>query len=710
MKKSIYVLFQISIIIWLSSCSQFNKGHFQLCSGDKTASVYILPGEPEYVNLAVNDLISDVEKITGNKMPLVSSIEESSDNCIIIGSADHIKRNDRINQITGGDLDGLYGKWEAYRVKNYQGDKNYLVISGSDYRGTMFGIYDFIEHYLGVDPLYYWTDYEPEEQKELSWATIDINQQEPDFQYRGWFLNDEDLLTEWMEGAGPRFIDYPYYSQVVNPKIMEEVTEALVRLRYNLIIPASFVDIGNPPEKQLVDIAARRGVFLSMHHIEPMGVSGFTYRNYWKERGKEYKFSFYSNPEAMKEVWKHYAEMWSEYDNVIWQIGLRGTADRPMWTDDPTIPKSDEFRGKLISDAMKVQMDIIRSVDKRKEIPVTTTLWMEGSHLNKEGYLTFPEDVMIIFADNSPGWELQPDFFETEREPGRKYGIYYHHQLWGTGPHLAQGVSPSKAYEIFKLAVDHDSYDYGILNVSNIREFPLGLEANSAIMYNFNQFDPDSYLAEWCEKRFGEAAEEAEAAYSQFFDSYQTHGEDDMVFLLDGQMRSFGRGLLRNLNSRLSEPQKSHKKLTEFNNRWVGKISIEDVAKKVKLQKEGVAKAGELAEQARAKLEGQSLDFFEVNMIAQQKILLGINTWLDALLSATMEANEEDWKASVNMLEESMKGFELIWKGKELGSQGEKWKHWYRGDKKMNLPNVEKRTNEVLKTAQKSILELPENK
>ncbi len=708
MKIPIYVFLQITMLLWISSCSQSDSGHFQLCSEDETASVYILPGEPEYVHLAAQDLISDVEKITGKKIPLISSIEEGDNNCIIVGSANLIRDDERIKQIVGNDFDGLEGKWEAYRVKNYKRDKNYLVISGSDYRGTMFGIYDFIEQYLGVDPLYFWTDFEPEKKEKLSWPQINIEQEEPTFKYRGWFLNDEDLLTEWMESAGPRFIDYPFYSQVVNPKIMEKVVEAMLRLRYNLIIPASFIDIGNPPEKQLVDIAAARGVFLSMHHIEPMGVNGFTYRNYWKERGEDYKFSFYSNPEAMKEIWRVYAERWAEYPNVVWQIGLRGTADRPMWTDDPNIPKSDEFRGKLISDAMKVQMEIIKSVDAREEIPVTTTLWMEGSNLNKEGYLTFPDDVMVIFSDNSPGWELQPDFFETEREPGRKYGIYYHHQLWGTGPHLAQGVSPSKAYEIFKLAVDYDSHEYAILNVSNIREFPLGIEANAEIMYNFNEFDPDIFFAGWCEQRFGGAAKEAEAAYRQFFNSYQTHGERDMVFLLDGQMRSFGLGLLRNLKARLSEPQKNHKKLIDFNNRWVGNISIEEVAKKIYLQKEGMTKAGELAEQAQAKLNGQSLDFFEVNMIAQQKILLGINTWLDALVNATIAANDEDWKTSVSLLEDSMKGFDLIWEGKELGSRGEKWENWYRGDKKMNLPDVEKSTREVLETAQKSILELPQ--
>jgi hypothetical protein len=697
MKYITHIFLYLLIVLFESSCTESGERNFVLSSKDGVASLFILPGEPDYVHLAAQDLISDVEKITGQRIPLVTEINENSGNYLIIGSFKLLKSNDQIMKIIGNDFDKIEGKWEAYRVKNYNNDKNYLVIGGSDYRGIMFGIYDFIDQYLGVDPLYFWTDYEPVKQTELSWPEIDIYQDEPIFKYRGWFINDEDLLTEWMDGAGPRFIDYPYYSQVVNPEIMERAVEALLRLRYNLIIPASFIDISNPPEKQLVDIASARGVFLSMHHIEPMGVHGFTFRNYWKEKGKDYKFSFFSNPEAMKTIWQDYAEKWVNYPNVIWQIGLRGTADRPMWTEDPEIPESEEFRGKLISDAMQVQIEIIESVDKRDEIPVTTTLWMEGSNLNREGHLTFPENVMVIFSDNSPGWVMQPDFFETERESDRKYGIYYHHQLWGTGPHLVQGVSPLKNHEIFTLAIEYNSHEYAVLNVSNIREFPLGLQASAKMLYNFEEFDPDSFLREWCEERFGDAAHDAEAAYRQFFSSYQEFGEREIVFLLDGQMRRHGLTLLRKLRASLDENEKIDvNENYHFEDSRVGKIPFTEFAEKVSVQKESLEKAGEMAEHVRMQLTGHNLDFFEVNLIAQQKILLGITTWLEALLMAGKAETNGESKTVIYWMEKAVDAFELIKEGKELGSQGAKWEHWYRGDTKMNLPGVEKTTKEIL--------------
>ena len=49
------------------------------------------------------------------------------------------------------------------------------------------------------------------------------------------------------------------------------VLETAVRLGINLIIPASFVDIHNPPEENLIRMAVERGLYVSQHHVEPLG-------------------------------------------------------------------------------------------------------------------------------------------------------------------------------------------------------------------------------------------------------------------------------------------------------------------------------------------------------------------------------------------------------------------------------------------------------
>ena len=58
------------------------------------------------------------------------------------------------------------------------------------------------------------------------------------------------------------------------------VVETLLRLKFNLVIPASFLDIENPPEKKLFDAVARRGIYISQHHVEPLGLSHFAFEDF----------------------------------------------------------------------------------------------------------------------------------------------------------------------------------------------------------------------------------------------------------------------------------------------------------------------------------------------------------------------------------------------------------------------------------------------
>lgn len=52
-------------------------------------------------------------------------------------------------------------------------------------------------------------------------------------------------------------------------------------------------------------------------------------------------FSYFINKEKVEEVWKVYANEWTNFPNVIWQIGLRRIGDRPMWLADLNVPQTD---------------------------------------------------------------------------------------------------------------------------------------------------------------------------------------------------------------------------------------------------------------------------------------------------------------------------------------------------------------------------------
>jgi hypothetical protein len=678
---------------------------FTLVGPRQQATVVLAADEAECVRLAVDDLVGDVQKITGRRLRVVTGKpEQRHPNAVLVGK---IGKSRLPDAPTG---------WEAYRVQSLGGN---LILAGSDERETMFAIYDFIERYLGVDPLYFWSDREPAKRTTLSWPDVSITQNAPTFRYRGWFINDEDLLTEWQDSDGKRRIDYPFYGQIVSSKTIRHVVEALVRLRQNLLIPASFIDIRNPAEAALVREAARRGVFVSMHHVEPMGVSAFTFFNYWRAKkglplnGKGGDglplFSYFSSRPQLEEVWRVYATEWAKYPNVVWQIGLRGIADRPMWLADPGIPQTDADRGRLISEAMAFQRALIREVDPRPAPPVTTTLWAEGSLLNRAGHLRFPAGTTVVFSDTSPGWRMQADFHETPRVPGVSYGVYYHHQIWNSGPHLAQTVPPAQTHKVLGEVVAKGDTAYATLNVSNLREFVLGADASARMLLDFKNFKTESFLKTWFAERFGTAAPEVWTAYKTYFDGFALHSQTGTPVLMDGQIRSRAYALLNDLRLQLTDSvryaaTKQQKPEETEESRWV-KTALADMQSeavrpeeelwRLRRQKAGHQRADSLTQGVLPQLDSAQHRFLETNLLSHLDLMLGLETWLEALIEAKRAADAGQRADVTAWLTRATEAFARMKTGFDRNRATEKWRNWYRGEKKMNLTQSEQLTRTV---------------
>ena len=404
---------QITVAVLMAAAQARDPVPFRLSTPDATAVILALPNEPECVLLAAEDLAGDVERITGRRPGVVSDSAKAGDTCVVLATVSCPEGAAMAESVAPGLAGDLAGKREAFRVVSVAAKvgtaRRVLLIAGSDPRGTIYGVYAFCEKCLGVDPLYFWASYPPKQRDRLEWSDVNLAGDEPVVRYRGWFINDEDLLTEWYTDGGSRDIDYPFYSMVTSPKASRHVFEAALRLRMNLIIPASFVNITNPAEERLVADAVRRGLLVSQHHIEPLGVSGFGFLNYWRDKGEEVPYSYTAHPEKFDEVWREFADRWAKYgDNVVWQLGLRGIADRPLWASDQSAPKSMEDRGALISRAMARQYEIVRAVDSRPNPPATTTLWMEGAVLHEAGHLTFPKGITIVFATTAQDGRCAP--------------------------------------------------------------------------------------------------------------------------------------------------------------------------------------------------------------------------------------------------------------------------------------------------------------
>lgn len=463
---------------------------------EKSSTILVLKNKNEYVRLASLDLLRDITSVSASE--ILPEICEDGSGIII-------------EENTRPEIDPIDD--ESFSIV-CNGEN--VVISAPTYLGTIWGIYTFSEKILGVSPVHLWDGVSPEKRSRLDLTPFEINDKPEGFGFRGIFINDEDLLTGWKISGGRREIDYPWYNDTVDTSVMDRVVETALRLRINLLIPASFLDIDNPPEKALSDCVAKRGIYLSQHHIEPVGVSTFAFEKYLAKFNKKGEFSYIKNPELMEEIWRYYAEKWAQYDNLVWQIGLRGKIDRPVWEEED--PTQDELRryAEFISGALSRQKEIIEEATEGKAKYFTSTLWMEGARLAKAGFLAIPEGAISVFADNGPNQMYANDFYEVERDSSRDYGIYYHLQYFGLGPHLSPLTGLDKLCYNLKLAYDKGDRAYIILNSSNIREFTFELGAYSQMTWRSEDFSKEKYLDEYAE-RFGEQKEEVKSAIKAYY-------------------------------------------------------------------------------------------------------------------------------------------------------------------------------------------------
>jgi hypothetical protein len=671
---------------------------FKLFDKGFIADIFLDFFEPASIHKAVEDLQSDISKVSG-KLPIIKKyIPSGETGYVVIGSI----RNENFNNFLRNfniDMSAIKGRWENYVIMTFGLKDENLLICGSDDRGTMWGIYEFCEKYLGVDPLYFWTDNEPEEMEKLIIDKLNVLDGPKTYKFRGWFINDEDIFTEWKSGGGTRYIDYPFYHQVTHQSIIEKVIETALRLKQNLMIPASFVDIQNPAEENLVRMVTERGMFISQHHVEPMGVSHFAWDNYWRKRGLDISASFVKYPDKYEEIWSDYASKWARYGNVIWQFGLRGRGDRPVWYHDDSVSPSMEERGKLISSAIEKQKKVVEKVLGHNNFYSTTTLWMEGSELHNDGYLAFPEGTMVIFADHGPSQMLSEDFYNVKRHNSNEYGVYYHVAFWGDGPHLVQGTSLDKIYFNYKNAVEKGDTVYSILNVTNLREMVFGVKAVADITWDFNSFDKQRYLRDWCSRQFGSVnAEAASKVYQNIYASYyklDSKRIPDHLVLLDGMVRYAGLRLIEAMKEINNNPD------IILNNKTYFRSNEEAIAFYEKATSEALPMWKNAYDSAFYTLEqvGRRKQYFIDNIIVQIEIAVGLYSWLYYLsLAAKARLINKDEERTKENIHEAIYCMEKLLIDRKK-AEHDKWHGWYNGDKKMNLPQVLISTKELLNNA-----------
>jgi hypothetical protein len=380
-------------------------------------------------------------------------------------------------------LTGAAGAPESFSLRM---EGQVLAATGADVRGAIYAAYALSEDILGVDPWWFWADQEPARRAQIEVpAGLKKDFGPATFRYRGWFINDEDLLG----GYAPD----PLRENVFSLELLDRICETLLRLRGNMLVPGTF----NYPDERCWELASRRGLALNMHHILVVGLN--TYR--WPQ---DVPFSYSKHPDIMERYWQRCIEAYKGRE-VVWTVGYRGKHDRPFWADEPEL-KTPEARGAVITAAIAKQVELIRAVDPNGMI--IANLWAEGAEMMQAGHLKLPAGVVQVWPDDGTGMIRDNGTVQAGQ------GIYFHTaMLSGSHNQLSEMVPPSRIYGEIGRFVRAGATNFFLVNTSDIRPVPLSTECAMRFVWNaapqLGKSDAESmdeFLTEWCGREFGKGS------------------------------------------------------------------------------------------------------------------------------------------------------------------------------------------------------------
>jgi Ni/Co efflux regulator RcnB len=450
--------------------------------------------EPGPVKRATEDLRHDFAKVFGAEPKLVTSLSNAGPTAILIAQRESLPAD--TNCATTADREAF-----AFSIANAAG-KNVVCLTGADMRGTIYAIYEFSQKILGVDPMYLWTDKQPAKRASITLpADFAMTYPSPVFKYRGFFTNDEDLLTGWV-------VPKKGEQTGIALSTWDMVFETILRLKGNMVVPGTWIF----PDDAQVHAAAERGLIINQHHATPLGVNVAR----WPE-GVPYNFS--THPEILQQAWKDAVASYKPDEEILWTVGLRGLSDQSYAQLDPSVRDNDPLLGQRISEAIAEQMKIVRA--KYPNAQFITNLWQEGDRLRREGDLKIPPEVSLVWADSGYG-NLQDG-----GEVAAGQGMYFHIAMMnGQANQLSEMVSVKVIQSEIGRYIKAGATAYFLVNTSDIR--PVAMTARAVMEMAWGGVpattggatgeEDDAYYRRWATEEFGaKSADALTRIYKEYF-------------------------------------------------------------------------------------------------------------------------------------------------------------------------------------------------
>lgn len=461
---------------------------------DARVTIVVGADEPEPVRLAANDLANDFNKVFGTR-PKIAAQAAAGSAAVLIGEAAKLPKD----KLPKDRRPANVGAPESFSIAVSGKD---LVLSGADMRGAIYAIYQFSQKYLGVDPLYYWTDREPPRRRRIELpGNLNESYPAPAFQYRGFFLNDEDLLTGWAPGAKDR--------TGISLEVWNKIYESILRLKGNMVVPGTWIF----PDDAQIPAAAARGLIVTQHHAIPLGLNVAR----WP---RDVPYNYTTHPEILERAWKDAVAEYPKDAEILWDVGLRGLSDVTYASMDPSIRNNDKALGELIGKAIQDQMGIVRAA--RPNARFVTDLWQEGARLAQRGYLKIPPEVTTVWADDGYG------YIQDQGEVAAGQGAYYHVAMMNNQSNQLTEMVPVEriAGELGRLVKAH-AMSYLLVNTSDIRPYVLTARAVMDIAWLGHlpgaEREPSGYYRRWAEEEFGARSAPALADLYQAYFAAPAH-------------------------------------------------------------------------------------------------------------------------------------------------------------------------------------------
>lgn len=626
------------------------------------------PQENGPVRLAAQDLRNDFAKVFGARPRIVTTAADAGPLTIMIGEAPEIPAALRPAGASAPESFSISVQKTRYG--------HAVVLTGPDMRGTMYAIYQFSQDYLGVDPMYYWTDREPPRRGAIALpASLSRVFPPPLFKYRGFFINDEDLLTGWAPGEKAD-------RSGIALAVMNKIYETILRLKGNLVVPGTWIF----PDDPQVKLVGERGLIVTQHHAMPLGVNVAR----WPA---DVPYNYTTHPEVLEQAWKDAVAAYDPHQEILWSVGLRGLSDTSYASMDPSVVGNDRRLGALISKAIAAQIGIVRAV--RPGAHFVTDFWQEGARLVHEGFITIPPDVIHVWADT--GYGVPQDGGMVA--PGE--GVYYHVMMYnGRANQLSELVPVTRIYAQLGRYIDAGATAYLLLNTSDIR--PVAMTAKAVMDVAWRGVPPggaEDYYRRWAGGEFGaNAADAAARVYQDYFNAPAVSPAGRFgAGQRYGDQLYYGEAGMLLLTAMVGAP---YYDLPSQDPKWTPPRILGVETRKpsffhfdrdtfLKLARRELRQCGDAqprwdavwdeALAAEPLVEPARRPYYEAEMLTMIAINRDGNRILDRVSQAVTDFQAGDKAKALEDAKATLPAFDEIQRLEHQAEYG-KWKHWYRGE------------------------------